>query len=58
MYHLVTDRPLLFIAHNSADIVHWNEVNLNQNISTAQPNLVPKSAFISCLAPIADTNKS
>ena len=39
MHHLVTDRPRLFIAHNSADIVHWGEVGAGQNISTGQPEL-------------------
>lgn len=39
MHHLVTDRPLFFIAHNSADVVHWGDVGANQNITTAQPSL-------------------
>lgn len=39
MHHLTTDRPLRFIAHNSADIVHYGEVAAGQNISTGQPEL-------------------
>lgn len=39
MHHLIADRPLLFIAHNSSDIVHWGEVAEGQNISTGQPLL-------------------
>lgn len=39
MHHIFTDRPLLFIAHNGSDIVHWGEVGESQNISTGQPEL-------------------
>ena len=39
MHNLVTVRPQFFIAHNSADVVHWGEVGASQNISTGQPNL-------------------
>jgi len=39
MHHLVTSRPQLFIAHNSADVIHWGEVGVGQNISTGQPSL-------------------
>lgn len=39
MDSIIADRPLLFIAHNNSDIVHWGEVDANQNISTGQPEL-------------------
>jgi hypothetical protein len=39
MHHLVADRPLLFIAHDGTDVLHWGEVETGQNISTGQPEL-------------------
>jgi hypothetical protein len=39
MHHLVADRPLLFIAHDGTDVLHWGIVEAGQNISTGQPEL-------------------
>lgn len=39
MHHIVADRPLLFIAHNEAEVVHFGQVVAGQNISTGQPEL-------------------
>ena len=39
MHHIITDRPLFYIAHNGDDIVHFGEVGALQNISTGQPYL-------------------
>jgi hypothetical protein len=39
MHHVIADRPLLFIAHDGVDVVHFGEVVGGQNISTGQPEL-------------------
>jgi len=39
MHHIVANRPLLFIAHNKAEVIHFGKVVGGQNISTGQPEL-------------------